>query len=84
MAFNAALPTTWGEVFEVATVDDVHESSREWAEGLEYDGRRGWDGWYTDQQKLYEKLMSWPQRAERLWVMDDQYCGYSTAQSRSS
>jgi hypothetical protein len=76
LAFNAALPTTWGEVFEVATVDDVSRELKTWAEGLYYDGRRGWDGWYTDQQKLYEKLTAWPQRARRLWVMDDQYCGY--------
>ena len=47
-----------------------------WGEGLDYDGRRGWSGWYTDQHRLYETLLSWPARSERLWVLDDQYCRY--------
>jgi hypothetical protein len=75
--FNAALPTTWGEVFDVSTVDDVRSELAQWARGLDYDGRRGWPGWYTDQQMLYSRLMSWSERDERLWIMDDQYCRYS-------
>ena len=75
--FNAALPGTWGDVFGVKTIDDVRSTLAHWADGLEYDGRRGWPGWYTDQRTLYSKLMSWPDRSERLWVLDDQYCRYS-------
>jgi len=75
--FNAGLPATWGEIFGVATLDDVRSELARWADGLEYDGRRGWPGWYTDQRMLYEKLLSWPARTERLWVLDDQYCHYS-------
>jgi hypothetical protein len=75
--FNAALPSTWGEVFGVATLADVRAELARWADGLEYDGRRGWPGWYTDQRMLYARLMEWPQRDERLWVMDDQYCRYA-------
>jgi hypothetical protein len=75
--FNAALPSTWGEVFGVATLEDVRTELARWADGLEYDGRRGWSGWYTDQRMLYTCLMEWPERDERLWVMDDQYCRYA-------
>lgn len=75
--FNAALPSTWGEVFGVASVDDVRSELARLSDGLEYDGRRGWAGWYTDQRTLYRRLLSWPMRDERLWVMDDQYCKYS-------
>jgi hypothetical protein len=74
--FNAALPSTWGDVFGVRTVDDVRGELSRWADGLIYDGRRGWEGWYTDQQTLYRKLISWPSRGERLWALDDQYCRY--------
>ena len=76
MMFNAALPRTWGEVFDVATLDDVRSELARWADGLEYHGGRGWPGWYTDQQTLYRKVMSWPQRADRVWMMDDQYTRY--------
>lgn len=76
MMFNAALPETWGEVFGVASLDDVRTELAQWAEGLEYHGGRGWPGWYTDQSTLYRRLMSWPDRARRLWMMDDQYTRY--------
>jgi hypothetical protein len=76
MLFNAALPSTWRDVFGVATVEDVRAELSRWADGLVYDGRRGWEGWYTDQRTLYRKLLSWPARAARLWVLDDQYCGF--------
>jgi hypothetical protein len=74
--FNAALPATWSEIFGVATLDDVRAELARWADGLEYDGRRGWPGWYTDQRRLYEKVLSWPERSERLWMLDDQYTRY--------
>jgi hypothetical protein len=76
IGFNAALPSTWGEIFGVSTIGDVRSELGRWAEGLTYDGRRGWDGWYTDQRTLYAKLLSWPERGSRLWVLDDQYCGF--------
>jgi hypothetical protein len=74
--FNAALPATWGEVFGISTIDDLRSELARWAEGLEYDGRRGWPGWYTDQRTLYDKLLTWPERDERLWMLDDQYTLY--------
>ena len=74
--FNAALPATWGEVFGISTIDDIRAVLARWADGLEYDGRRGWPGWYADQRTLYEKLFSWPERSERLWMLDDQYTRY--------
>jgi hypothetical protein len=74
--FNAALPATWGEVFGISTIEDVRAELARWAQGLEYDGRRGWPGWYTDQRTLYERLLSWPARSERLWSLDDQYTLY--------
>jgi hypothetical protein len=77
MMFNAGLPSTWGEVFGVSTSGDVRAELSRWADGLVYDGRRGWEGWYTDQRTLYRKLLSWPAHGERLWVLDDQYCRYN-------
>jgi hypothetical protein len=77
MMFNAARPDTWGEVFDVATVTDLRDRLAAWSDGMQYDGRRGWDGWYTDQRMLYQKLLSWSARDERLWMLDDQACRYN-------
>lgn len=74
--FNAARPATWRDVFGVASMEDLRAELARWADGLEYDGRKAWPGWYTDQQTLYAKLMAWPERRERLWILDDQYCRY--------
>jgi hypothetical protein len=76
MMFNAATPRTWAEVFGIESVADVREQLAVWASQTSYDGRRGREGWYTDQQTLYRRLMSWPARAERHWMLDDDYCGY--------
>lgn len=76
IAFNAAVPTTWSELFEVTTLEDVRDCLRGWTLGLEYDGRRAWPGWFTDQQTLYRTLTNWPQATERWWAMDDGYTRY--------
>ncbi|MBV8479001.1 MAG: hypothetical protein JOY72_01735 [Actinobacteria bacterium] len=73
MAYNAALPSTWSEVFGVSSIDDVRRQLAEWTTDLEYDGRRAWPGWYTDQQLLYSALTTWRQAPNRWWVMDDDY-----------
>lgn len=76
IAFNAAVPETWSELFEVSSLEDVRARLREWADGVEYDGRRAWPGWFTDQETLYRVLTSWTQRSERWWAMDDDYTRY--------
>jgi hypothetical protein len=73
MPYNAARPATWGELFDVSSVDDVRARLAEWTRGLEYDGRRAWPGWYTDQKILYRTLMEWPERRNRWWLLDDDY-----------
>jgi len=76
ISFNAAAPATWAEVLGVGGPGDVRERLASWGDGLEYDGRRAWPGWYTDQQLLYEALWRWPARPRRLWLLDDEYCGF--------
>lgn len=73
MAYNAAAPATWGEIFGVSSLDDVRARLAGWTQGLEYDGRRAWPGWYTDQLILYRALMQWPGRGERWWMLDDDF-----------
>lgn len=77
MNFNAALPATWSELFHVDDLDDVRRRLREWSDGLVYDGRRGWDGWYTDQRVLHRSLTAWVDASTRWWVLDDEYCRHN-------
>lgn len=73
MPFNAAVPRTWAELFRVQSLEDARERLREWTAGREYDGRRAWPGWYTDQEILYDALSHWRDARTRWWVMDDDF-----------
>ena len=77
IAFNAAIPKTWADLFGVATLDDVRAQLAEWTDGLEYHGGRAWAGWYRDQQILYETLTGWREAPARWWAMDDDYTRYN-------
>jgi hypothetical protein len=76
IAYNAALPATWAEIFGVAGIEDVRARLAEWASDLAYDGVRGGPGWFTDQTVLYRYLMPWAARTGRLWMLDDDYTGH--------
>jgi hypothetical protein len=73
MAFNAARPSTWAELFGVTGLDDVRARLAEWTADVEYDGRRAWPGWYRDQKILYETLKNWGDAPRRWWLLDDDY-----------
>ena len=76
IAFNAATPKTWSDLFGVSTEGDVRARLAAWTEGLEYHGGRAWPGWYRDQEILYETVLGWPEAADRWWAMDDDYTRY--------
>jgi hypothetical protein len=55
ICYNAASPTTWGEMVEpVASVEDAQRIIKEWAKAVAYDGRPGRAGWSTDQELLFD------------------------------
>ncbi|HUZ82076.1 MAG TPA: hypothetical protein VMU73_07500 [Gaiellaceae bacterium] len=76
IAFNAATPSTWAELFDVSDLAGVRLRLAEWTSEVEYDGRRAWPGWYRDQEILYDTLMRWPDAPNRWWAFDDDYTRY--------
>jgi hypothetical protein len=76
ICYNAALPTTWASVFDVADLDGIRVRLRQWAEGVDYDGARGGAGWTMDQQRLYRVLLERGRRERDVWILDDYYTGY--------
>jgi hypothetical protein len=76
MAYNAARPEVWREIFGASSLDDVRARLAEWSGGLAYDGVRGGDGWYTDQRVLHASAMTWGERTGRLWILEDAYTGF--------
>jgi hypothetical protein len=76
IAYSAAEPATWRDITGVADDDDVRRLLSAWHGGVDYAGVRGGSGWYTDQHVLYRMLMDWPERDQRLWMLDDDYTGH--------
>jgi hypothetical protein len=77
IAYNAARPATWGELFSVGSEDDVRARLAAWAAMTSsYEGSRGGSGWGTDQLVLYRTVLPWGERTGRLWLLDDQYTGF--------
>src|SRR5581483_440864 len=73
IAYNAATPRTWSDIFGARDMNAVGSQLAAWTSDLEYDGRRAWPGWYTDQQLLHRTLTHWTEAPRRWWVMDDAY-----------
>lgn len=76
ICYNAALPSTWGEIFGVESAEDVRARLGEWAAGVDYEGVRGGAGWITDQRVLYTRLLEWSARTSRVWMLDDYDTGH--------
>lgn len=58
MCYNAASQEVWKELFGIESVDDVIKILKEWYHP-EYDGKKQCPGWYTDQEKLYQRVHEW-------------------------
>jgi hypothetical protein len=77
ICYNAALPATWGDVFEVATIADVRRRLEDWgSQAAGYSGARGGEGWVTDQQILYRTLLDYGRRTQTVWIVDDRFTGF--------
>lgn len=76
ICYNAALPETWCELFDVHTSDDVRSRLATWGNDLAFDGVRGGAGWDTDQEILYRTLLRFGAETRRVWLLDDRYTGF--------
>ena len=59
ICYVGATPKTWGEIFNIQTVDDVRNRLKDWAAIYPADGIHGMDGgkgWCTDQVVLYNRV----------------------------
>lgn len=58
MCYNAAHPDTWGKLFKIKTIDDVINALENVYNSYNrnYSGKPGEEGWFIDQEIMYEKL----------------------------
>jgi hypothetical protein len=58
ICYNCANSNTWQEIFKINNLDDLNKVLISWYNN-NYNGIKNCQGWYTDQEKLYEYLKSW-------------------------
>jgi len=59
MCYNAAHPTTWGNIFNIHSDDDIERHIYD-NYNKKYNGIPGEEGWYTDQLILYKCASTYP------------------------
>jgi hypothetical protein len=74
MCYVAAAPSTWAEIYDCHSEDDVRRILVSWHEKEGYDGVHGGRGWFTDQLMLYEYV--YKRWNKRLIVFNDRDLGF--------
>jgi hypothetical protein len=59
MCYNAAHPKTWSKIFGINTLKDI-ETQIDKSYNKMYTGIPGGTGWFSDQEIMYKKLISYP------------------------
>lgn len=59
MCYNAAHPQTWGKIFSIQNENDIEKRIND-TYNSQYSGIPGHDGWFIDQQIMYQKLINYP------------------------
>jgi hypothetical protein len=81
ICYNAALPSTWSELFGGIRNDrDVRARlSQWWSRWYQYDGQPGGKGWDADQTILYEQATTWKKLGghDRLVLLHDAQTGFN-------
>lgn len=78
ICYNVAKGTTWKEI--VGT-EDLTSCIKHWYNSS-YNGRKNCDGWFTDQQKLYQLVMKWNTSSHRLVVLQDEKMKFNRLDKR--
>jgi len=59
MCYVGATPSTWSDLFNIQTEEDIRNKLLEWSTIYPSDGNHGGKGWCTDQIELYKRVKEW-------------------------
>lgn len=71
MCYCGAVPSTWSDMFNIKTLEDVYSRMNEWKQQMPLQVQNhGESGWCFDQQKVYEHVQGWQlQSPERVGLI---------------
>lgn len=76
MCYNVARNTTWGDIFSISTIEDIHQHIRAVYSRITYVDGHNKAGWSTDQCEFYKYVMKWNNRTNKMVVFDDAQTAY--------
>ena len=59
ITYNIALPSTWQEIFQIKSLEDIKERLKKINKGINYIDGHNLSGWCTDQEDLYKYIINW-------------------------
>ena len=71
MCYVAASPSTWKTIFTVETIEDIYALLNLWYTWVKYEGKHGGEGWFADQQILYDYIVNQWETPEKLVAKKD-------------
>ncbi len=76
MCYNVASPKTWQEIFNICSIDDIRNTIKDIALSRVIREGHGQEGWNTDQQILYKKVMEWNEATQNLVCLKEATTGF--------
>ena len=76
MCYNVATPKVWKDIFDIHSVDDIRTTIKDIALSRVIREGHGQEGWSTDQQVLYKKVMYWNQTTQNLVCLKESATGF--------
>jgi hypothetical protein len=71
ICYNVATPSTWQEIFNIRSVDDIICRLKMVYENIQYVEGHGKTGWSTDQKHLYYFVMNWNEKTNNLICLQE-------------
>lgn len=76
MCYNVGLSKTWADIFNIRSVEDIHERLISVSNRIIYLEGHGNVGWNTDQRDFYSAVVEWNNRTHGFVYLDDMSTGF--------
>jgi len=77
MCYNVATNKTWGEIFDIHSIEDINDRLIKVYSACNYQNGSGNVGWFTDQIDLYNYVMNWNKKTNNFVSLQDKLTGFN-------
>ena len=84
ICYNVANSETWKKIFKINNLEDIINLLIK-NYNINYDGKKNCNGWYSDQQILYNYLIEFKKNNDEIIIiLNDKKTGYNRLDGKSS